>query len=73
MKRRAISPQAQTEQPSSSKRTRSKRKLSFDQAGDVPQGRNPLNLPYSESESEGGNAQESGGRAQEEGQQIETT
>ena len=51
-KRRAISPQAQMESPSSSsKRRRSKRKLVFEQAEETPQGKNPLNLPYSESES----------------------
>ena len=51
-KRRAISPQIQIEQPSSSKRKRSKRKLVFDQSRDVPHGSNPLNLPYSDSEPE---------------------
>ena len=52
-KRRAISPQTQTESPSSSKkRKRSKRKLVFEQSGDAPQGSNPLNLPYSDSDPE---------------------
>ena len=53
-KRRAISPQSHRESPSSSsKKRRSKRKLVFEQAEKVSQGKNPLNLPYSESESEG--------------------
>jgi len=51
-KRRAISPQAQTESPSSSsKKKRAKKKLVFEPAEGAPQGRNPLNLPYSGSES----------------------
>jgi hypothetical protein len=51
-KRRAISPQAQTESPSSSsKKRRAKKKLVFEPAEGAPQGRNPLNLPYSGSES----------------------
>ncbi len=65
-KRRAISPPIQTEQPSSSKRKRSKRKLVFDQSGDVPLGSNPLNLPYSDSEPETEQL-----KAQETEQQIE--
>ncbi len=53
-KRRAISPQARRESPSSSsKKRRSKRKLEFEQTEGASQGKNPLNLPYSESESEG--------------------
>ena len=36
---------------SSSKKRRSKRKLVFEQAEGTPQGKNPLNLPYSGSES----------------------
>jgi len=35
-KRRGISPLAQQEQPSSSKRKKSKRKLAFDKAKDAP-------------------------------------
>ena len=49
-KRRAISPQVHRESPSSSsKKRRSKRKLVFEQAEGGSQGKNPLNLPYSES------------------------
>jgi hypothetical protein len=51
-KRRAISPLPQQDESSSSKRKRSKRKLDFDKAEDVPMEGNPLNLPYSESEPE---------------------
>jgi len=78
-KRRAISPQAPEEQPSTSKRRRSKKKLSFEQVEkDVPPDKNPLNLPYSESESDGeqpqGTAeqpQEFEQQIQDEGQQVE--
>jgi hypothetical protein len=55
-KRRAISPLAQQEQPSSSKRKRSKRKLAFDKAEDAPAEGNLLNLPYSDSDLDSGNS-----------------
>lgn len=48
-KRRAMSPPPQKESPSSSKGKRSKRKLVFDKKTPVS---NPLNFPYSDSESE---------------------
>lgn len=50
-KRRAISPPSEQETPSSSKGKKSKRKLVFDKAMKSPVS-NPLNLPYSNSESE---------------------
>ena len=79
-RRRAISPQVQEEQRSTSKGEEPKRKLSFEQTEGVPHAQNPLNLPYPDSESDGGQPQEAGEQSQdstqhmqEEGQQIETT
>jgi len=72
-KRRAITPPTQEEQPSTSKRRRSKRKLSFSQTKIVPQGKNPLNLPYSESESDNEQPQEAEQQEQDVGQQVEIT
>ena len=70
-RRRAVSPQAQEAQPSTSKKGRSPKKLNFEQVEGTSQEPNPLKLPYPDSESEGERVQDTSEQAQDVGQQVQ--